>query len=523
MLKEVDLDKLRDEININPLEVYDKCKHIKSTLWDDLSKKDKFEILIIKIKNLWKLKYYEEGLECCKEAYSILETEEQLCEVYIVHAVVQQYIGNYMEAVELYFKALKIAQKMNDWKSIRRIYNNIGALYLIVKGYDEAYDYFLKVEELDKIYQEEVIEGITTLHGALAKIYANRGEYKQALSEIDKMIVYSRRNYHKVEEALAIGIKAKILKAVSRHGEALEFFNVAKEKLNELNIHSEDLNITMNKIECYYELGDKTMAIKLIEDLEDDISFDEVEHFVDYTSLLIKIESESIKDNSMKTAIERIINEHYKFQAKEKKYIIKSLNVLIDKIILQNLNEDLENENKNLKIENYKMKKINENLKLLCEIGKSIICIYEKEELIRVLYKHLKLLFNIDGIGILLIDYKNKEKADFIKYEKIYNINQDIDIKKTMSSFMLNNNLNWVLSNSIKNDFLDVLPNMKSVLIVPLMESKEINGSVILQKKCEDGFNEDILDKMKELAPFISIAINNIQKYERLNNKICKA
>lgn len=522
MAEKIDMDRLKNEININPLDVNEKCNYICSTLWNELSKKDKVEILLIKIKNLWKLRCYEAGLACCNEAYSLVETEKQLCELYIINAIIEMSIGNYLEAGELNFKALKIAKEINDWKFVRRLYNNIGTIYLIHDEFEEAYEYCLKIEELDRAYGEEIVEGITTLHQSLSKIYAGRGEYKKAFDEVDKMIVYSRRNCHKINEATGLFGKAMILKKIENYNEAMKFFQMAKKILNELNVTSENLNIIKEEIDCYYKLGDINSARKLMADFEKYIMADGMNNYIDYMDLFIKISNNSIEDNNVKIMIQNMINEHYEFKENKRKFIIKSLNGLRDRKNLEFKNQHIENKNRMLEIENNKVEKDNRSIKIICEIGKSILSLNEEEKLISLLDNKLKSLGNIDGIGLLLVDENNIEKAYFMHDGKIFNIEEELNPKKTMSYSVLNNNLKWFLSNSVTNDFIDILPNMKSALILPLVYEGKINGILTLQNKCEDAFSEEILEIIKELAEFIAISVNNTKIKREMNNEIFK-
>lgn len=520
MREEIDIDKLRNEINISPLDVDEKCNYICSNLWDELSKEDKVEILLIKIKNLWKLRYYEAGLEGCREAYRLVETEKQLCELYIINAVIEMSIGNYLEAGELNFKALKIAKEINDWKLVRRLYNNIGTIYLIHDEFEEAYEYCLKIEELDRIYGEEIVEGITTLHQSLSKIYAGRGEYKKAFDEVDKMIVYSRRNCHKINEATGLFGKAMILKKIESYNEAIKFFQMAKKILNELNVTSENSNILKEEIECYYKLGDINSARKLMNDFEKHVKADGVNNYIEYMDLFIKVSYSNIEDNSVNIMIQNMINEHYEFKENKRKYIIKSLNALRDKKSLEFKNQNIENENRTLQLEKNKVMKDNHNIKMVCEIGKIILSLSEEEKIISLLYNRLKLLEYIDGIGLLVVDESNIEKAYFMHDEMILNVVEDLNQKKTMSYSVLNNNLKWFLSNSVTNEFIDVLPNMKSVLILPLVYEGEINGILTLQNKCEDAFNEESLEIIKEFTEFIAISLNNVKKIKYGNGAL---
>lgn len=508
----IDINELNDEININPLGVYNKCNDIYNVLWTELSNEYKLKILTVKIKSLAKLKYYDEGIQCCKEAYTLTETKKETCDIYIAHALVESAIDNDLASCDLYFKALRIANELGDWKIVRRIYNNICAIYMHYEAYDEAYEYLLKIQELDKNYNEEIIEGVTTLHQFMAKIYANKKEYTKAFTEIDKAIIYSKKNCHDVNEAFGIIEKALIFKMANNYEEALVLFHKAKNMLSKLDVHSEDFSILIDEIDCYYKLGDMKLAEKSLQELEEYIKRDKFVDFSQYIEARLKVLPNDIKDSSINLALNSIVDEECKFKKNKSEFLVAALKRIRDNHELEIKNEYLQKKNEELDVELKKSFEINEDIKLTLDIGKSIICLNEEEKIINTLYDKIGPLFNIDAIGLISEEDNDFDKVYFIDKKKITILKEKVKKGNTISSIIVDNGLEYFICNNSNNSWEDVLNEMKCLLFIPVKYNGKTNVVLTLQWKGENSFISSLVEYIKQLVPFIAVAINNLRQ-----------
>ena len=92
-------------------------------------------------------------------------------------------IGDYDKALEYYFKALEIREKVLDKEhpDIATSYNNIGSVYDDKGDYDKALEYYFKALEIrEKVLGKEHPD-IATLYNNIGFVYGTKGDYDKAL------------------------------------------------------------------------------------------------------------------------------------------------------------------------------------------------------------------------------------------------------------------------------------------------------------------------------------------------------
>lgn len=131
-------------------------------------------------------------------------------------AICEEISGRYKSAMQLYKKALKIAEAEKDTTELLRIYNNVGALYLEQKNinkslsiYEEALQFYensknelyfeLEANRLNCIYELKQYDLAETLvERFIAKAKSQNETYFHAIGlELRGNIFHSREKYHK--------------------------------------------------------------------------------------------------------------------------------------------------------------------------------------------------------------------------------------------------------------------------------------------------------------------------------------
>ena len=97
--------------------------------------------------------------------------------------VVNSEMNNYAESILNYQKALKIYLKIDDKKSISKIYNNIGIVYKSLKNNPKALEYLQKALHLQQQNGEQTVASTLTNIG---NVYFEQNNLKQALSYYQK-------------------------------------------------------------------------------------------------------------------------------------------------------------------------------------------------------------------------------------------------------------------------------------------------------------------------------------------------
>ena len=103
-----------------------------------------------------------------------------------VIGVVFKQTGNYLKALQMDLKALKIAETTQDKKNIADVLGNIGNDYGYTGDYRRAIDYTLKALVIDK--------AINNLHG-VNLVTLNLGDSYEKLNMLDSALIYTSRAY----------------------------------------------------------------------------------------------------------------------------------------------------------------------------------------------------------------------------------------------------------------------------------------------------------------------------------------
>jgi serine phosphatase RsbU (regulator of sigma subunit)/tetratricopeptide (TPR) repeat protein len=94
--------------------------------------------------------------------------------------------GNYSQALDYDFKALKIKESLNDKKKIASIHNNIGTVYERQGDYPKALDHYFKALKMAEELGNKNI--ITTNLSNIGTIYYHLNDYPQALNNYFKAL-----------------------------------------------------------------------------------------------------------------------------------------------------------------------------------------------------------------------------------------------------------------------------------------------------------------------------------------------
>ncbi|MBW8050675.1 MAG: tetratricopeptide repeat protein [Cytophagales bacterium] len=87
--------------------------------------------------------------------------------------------SSYPQALEYYFKSLKIRKELGDKKGIAGSYNNIGIIYWNQSSYPQALKYYFKSLKIEKQLGNK--QGMADSYNNIGVIYENQSSYPQAL------------------------------------------------------------------------------------------------------------------------------------------------------------------------------------------------------------------------------------------------------------------------------------------------------------------------------------------------------
>ena len=153
--------------------------------------------------------------------------------IYVMLGRIKNGQGHYVEAIELYEKALEIQRNLSEnHLSIAAFYNNIGLVYRNMGEYSKALEYYKKMLEIDrKTLPENHYSPATSYHN-IGVLYFDMNEYTEALSYYQTALEINRTTLPANHPDLA----------TSYNSIAMVFFNMGNH-LTALSYHEKGLDI----------------------------------------------------------------------------------------------------------------------------------------------------------------------------------------------------------------------------------------------------------------------------------------
>ena len=168
-------------------------------------------------------------------------------------AIENAYNGNYSKALIGYLENIKLA-KLHGNKIMESIlYENVGDLYAAQKDYDQALDFYNKVEKINAKIEDDINSAQTMSN--VASIYAETGDYQNALFKINRSI----KIFEQAEEwdwlAFAYEVKGKVYLKQQQYTRALFWYDKSAEQ-------HENLQDDRGIIDLYNGMAEANLGLK---------------------------------------------------------------------------------------------------------------------------------------------------------------------------------------------------------------------------------------------------------------------
>jgi signal transduction histidine kinase len=156
---------------------------------------DQFSALISEGEQAWMRSEYSDALqksELALELAGYLSDEEKLGKAYYLKGLSLCYLNNYDDAMDNYLKALNIHEKIQDRNFLAEDYNGIGHIYINLKEYDKALEYFKRSHQTKPEYYRTV--------NNLAVVHIYMKDYEKARHYGEKALAISRKAFENGKE-----------------------------------------------------------------------------------------------------------------------------------------------------------------------------------------------------------------------------------------------------------------------------------------------------------------------------------
>ncbi|MBI2268771.1 MAG: sensor histidine kinase [Bacteroidetes bacterium] len=154
--------------------------------------------------------------------------------------------GDFTNALNYYFKALKVSEEINYKKGMARCYNHIGIIYDKQGDYNTAMVYQLKSLKIKEEINDKF--GIARSFANIASIYKKKGDYTKALDYAFRATIIEKENNGKEGTASSYNNIGSIYYDQGNITMALEYY------LKSLRINEENVDIK-GTADSYHNIG----------------------------------------------------------------------------------------------------------------------------------------------------------------------------------------------------------------------------------------------------------------------------
>jgi serine/threonine protein kinase len=145
------------------------------------------------------IEVYEKALKVAQEE------KERTLESGVLNAIGASYfhLGNMQRSIELYEQALKISQEMNDLRQQEKILSNIGIVYFELGDIQRAFECQMRALMICRETGNRRSEGFALAE--IGTIYIQKGEFRSGLEYLEKALISIREFGERRHEAITLG------------------------------------------------------------------------------------------------------------------------------------------------------------------------------------------------------------------------------------------------------------------------------------------------------------------------------
>jgi len=198
------------------------------------------------------------------ELYALMQNKEGLANVQNNLGILCYYQGNYQLSLDHYIKASKLYEELQDQEGLANIYSNIGLIYDTQNNYDKALEYYLKALNIRDEQNDK--QGIADTYTNIGLVLKNKGKWDDALEYYKKSMQMYDSLKSETDIANTYTNIGEVLEKQNKIKEALEYQNkslkIALMQDNKSMIAEINAKIGL----CFIKLNDNSHAITYLQD-----------------------------------------------------------------------------------------------------------------------------------------------------------------------------------------------------------------------------------------------------------------
>lgn len=456
-----------------------------------------------------------------------------------VQGIIYLNLGMHEKAVECFHNVVKIEKKYGLFRVTASAYSNIGSIFLTNSIYDRACKYYgLALETLQKYGEEQAryYSDLQYFYGNIALAYSEGGNveavphYLELIKEIGienkgKRIKY---NYYYVKMIYHF--------YAGQYEEAKKAYIITRENVNQEN-EFDLLALAIDFIEktAKYGVKDEFYANELLKLEELKESSRNISNIFIYSKLK---EYYSEKNNQVK--LEEVTRKYIEFLEKEVGYItVRQGEAIVTIDEMMRKDDEIEGIlHKNTELElvaneaishKNSLQKAYQRIDLINQLGKKLTSTTKLNEVVQLIYENIS--ENLPTSAFLLL-IKNEEREDaldtvFYYDEGVLMSNVSLDLKMVKGLFAECYYKNKIISSYdeeyrsfFEEQRLSQKADINSAIYLPLNVDDEVIGICSIQDVEVNSYTDENIAFLKELLPYLSIALNNAIRSRNLEKEI---
>lgn len=493
-------------------------------------------------------------------------------------------LGRASEVVKRCSQLIDVAEILKEWEILSFDYNMIANAYFMLGLYEKALEYYYCAINNEK--EHGLKNTLPVSYANIGLIFLNIGIYEKAVENLRsalKYIEYADKDYFKYREK-KIQILSDMMTAmtkmdspdaeeIERIFEQMCCFNIegldentlypyylglmgycfwkedftgAKEKYLEARAVTRDNDI--NKLAVLYsfieECDNNNMDLKFFEEeLLEVEACEKSDNPIDDPSVFINLRKYYMsKGNNEK--VEEVELSYRDFlednlrMSREKQ--ADSLQIIENVLKGRNETNTEDDKNKEFKLvaeeairNKDELQKTYNRIKMIHEIGLKLTSSTDLNEVVSLIYKNIRENIPADAFMFLAAEPENNQLRSLLSYN-MGSMDQGFTVSySNEESALVRCCLNNKIVSTEDDDFVPVFgryvdednhdeEGMKSALFIPLSIGDKVIGAYSVQSRHEKSYSQDTLLFLRELRPYLVIALNNAIHSQKLQNEIIK-
>ncbi len=459
------------------------------------------------------------------------------CEICNVRGIIYIYLRVYDKAFAHYQKGLVLARQIGDRDLESRLLNNTGEIYREHKDFATALDYYRLSLEAQSGVQDFDAKSVPFAN--LAATYLELGDLANAELYAQQAIVIAREQNDQMVESVSLQYLGLVAKRRGRREQAIRYLSesLAIYRSTREMIHAAEVLIELHRL--HFEAGEVQQSLHYLQTALTDAAE------TDSQALKAAIYAELAAVHESLGDVEAALSYHKQreqtmkiIEQEQREQRLRALGVQVaadesfrEKEAYRTLSQELDRKARELETRSRELEEAYSALEAISDIGKSITATFSLDRIFALVHERLQDLMEIDAFGIGLYH----PEQDAIEY--VYLVEEGRPLRDPSVSLSSTTSFavacfkrrKGILINSSSDDDISGYVErpaslrgtpMSAVMFQPLVLEEEAIGIISVQCRKENVYNEQTLNVLGTLAAYLSIAIQNARKSEKLREEI---